>query len=120
MPFLIKPNKPEVQKSNDDLVQSIPFVIHRFFLLYNPEVSCILKIQIIKDNLWEYNLIHIKLFVSPLCLVAAMLLVEGQFRNLQQFYCCSVENSDPCCKQSSNRQRPVRRDRRSMGKTNFN
>lgn len=117
MPFLIKLNKPELQKSND-LFQNILLVIHRFCLLHNPEVYWILKIQIIKDNLWENNLIHVKLFFSPLCLVAAMLLVGQQFRNLQQFGCCSVESSDPCCKQSSNRQRPVRRDR-SMGKINF-
>lgn len=117
MPFLIKLNKPEVQKSND-LFQNILLAIHRFYILHNPEVSWILKIQLIKDNLWEYNLIYVKLFFSPLCLVAAMLLVGEQFRNLQQLYCCSVENSDPCCKQSGNRQRPVRRDQ-SMGKINY-
>lgn len=117
MPFLIKLNKEEVQKSND-LFQNIPLVIHRFCFLHSPEISRIVKTQIIKDNLWEYNLIHVKLFFSPLCLVAAMLLVGEQFKNLQQFHCFLVENTDPCCKQSANRQRPVRRDR-SVGKINF-
>lgn len=66
MPFLIKLNKVEVQKSKE-LFQNILLVICRFCLLHNPEVSWILKNQIIWDNLWECNLIKVKLFFSPLC-----------------------------------------------------
>lgn len=74
MSFLIKLNNPEVQKKKD-LFQNILVFMHRFCLLHNPEVSWILTIQIVSDNLWEYNLIDGKLFFSPLCLVAAVLLV---------------------------------------------
>lgn len=64
MPFLIKLNKLEVQKSNE-LFQNILLVMHRFYLLHNPVVSWILKKSKIWDNLWESNLIDVKLF-SPL------------------------------------------------------
>lgn len=84
MPFLIKLNRLEVQKSNE-LFQNILRVIHRFCLLHNPAVSRILKNQIIGDNLWECNLIDVQLFFSSLCHVAAMLLIGEQIRDLQDF-----------------------------------
>lgn len=84
MPFLIKLNKLEVQKSNG-LFLNILIVIHKFCLLHNIEVSWILKNQIIGDNLWECNLTDVQLFFSSLCHVAAMLLIGEQIRSLQDF-----------------------------------